>query len=139
MADLTITAGSVVAQGDAVVQHGVKAGATITAGKVLYLDSTTGKYKLARGTTTAATAVNAAVGLALNGSADTQPLSILTKGKVAIGAAVVPGTMYVVSLTSGGIAPLATIANGRVVAVGFATTTSVIDVDFNNTGVTKAT
>lgn len=49
MADLTITAASVLAGSNATTRQGT-AGATITAGQVVYFDDTTKTYKLAKST-----------------------------------------------------------------------------------------
>ena len=47
MADITITAANVVASAGARIEHGT-AGATVTAGQIVFLDSTTtGKWQLA--------------------------------------------------------------------------------------------
>ena len=78
MADLTITAASVVAGEGASVKQGT-AGATITAGKAVYRDGADGKYKLADSNGATAT-IRGVDGIALNGASDGQPVSILTAG-----------------------------------------------------------
>jgi len=69
-ADLSITAASVVASSDAVTKKGT-AGATITAGQVVYLDASTNTLKLAKAD---ALATSNAVGIALHAASANQPL-----------------------------------------------------------------
>ncbi|SNZ21718.1 hypothetical protein [Cohaesibacter gelatinilyticus] len=134
MADLTITAASVVKGANAVLEAGT-AGAAITAGQVVYRDSSY-KYQLCDADSATADAKKIR-GVALNGASDGQPLTILKSGKVTIGATLVAGTTYVLSDTAGGIAPQADLGSGDDVAIlGAATSTSEINVAINNTGVT---
>ncbi|BAQ18306.1 hypothetical protein [Methyloceanibacter caenitepidi] len=137
MTDVSITPANVLASGDARVSHGHKAGGTITAGMALYKEASTGKYKAADADSGTEEVKNASA-IALNGASDGQPLSILTKGKITIGGTVVAGTVYALSAANpGGIAPLSDITtDDDVIIVGVATTAAIIDVDFNNTGVT---
>lgn len=99
MADLSITAGSVVKGTGAVTVQGL-AGETITAGMAVYLDSSANLYKKAS-TSTATTA--AVVGIALNGASLNQPIVVQTAGQITIGATVAAGVWYEVSDTGGGI------------------------------------
>lgn len=132
MADLTITAGDVVPSSTASTLHGT-AGATITAGQAVYLDTTTNTYKLCDADV-AASAVCA--GIALNGASSGQPITILTDGQITIGATVTRGTAYYVSLTAGGICPVADISTGDYVSlIGIADSTTTILVKRINTGV----
>lgn len=101
MADLSITAGNVVAGSNASKELGV-AGATITAGQVVYKDSADGKFKLADANS-ATVAARTAYGIALNGASDGQPLQVQTSGDITIGATVTVGNVYVLSGTPGGI------------------------------------
>lgn len=134
MADVTITAANVLKGTGAIVTRGT-AGASLTAGLVVYADSSDGgKYKAADCVTSAATA--AAVGIALHAAADEQPVQILTSGPITIGGTVVAGTSYILS-TSGGICPDADKTTGdRVVRLGYASSASVLQVSIQNTGVT---
>lgn len=132
MADLSITAASVVKGANASVVAGT-AGATITAGKTVYLDPSDSKYKLADANASATTA--ALAGVALNGASDGQPISVLTGGNLNPGATVTVGEIYVLSATAGGIAPEADLATGHYVAVlGVGTTTSNIAVQIQISG-----
>lgn len=107
MADLTITAASVAKHtgtiSPSVVGSGT-AGATITAGQSVYLDSTTSTLKLADADASAATA--SGVGIALHGSLNGQPLTYVTGGFFTPGATLAKGQVYCISATAGGIAPI---------------------------------
>lgn len=131
MADLTITAASVLAGTNATITRGI-AGATITAGQAVYLDeATTGEWLLADSdSATVAARGSARFGIALNGASDGQPLAVQTGGNITIGATVVAGVAYYLSDTPGGICPFADLATGDYVTlVGIATSTTVIAID----------
>lgn len=134
MADLTITAASVVKGSGASVDNGT-AGATITAGQAVYKDSATAKYLLAD-SDSATAAVREPDGIALNGASSNQPLAVLTSGPVTIGATLTPGVAYYLSNTPGGICPVADVGAGEYsVVIGMATSASVLDVDIQASGV----
>lgn len=141
MADIVITAASVVAGSGAKVTSGT-AGATVTAGQVVYLDSaTTGKWLLADSdaATAAARGQGANVGIALNGASDGQPIDVLTEGPITLGSVLTAGTAYYLSATPGGIAPLADLLTGDYVTLlGLATSTSVLQLDIQYSGVATA-
>lgn len=133
MAALSITAASVLAGSGSSTENGT-AGATITAGQVVYLDEATGKYGLAD-CNSATLAVRQARGIALNGASDGQPLRILRGGDITIGATMTVGAAYYLSGTAGAIIPQADLAqNDYVVLLGLAKTASVLAVDIQNSG-----
>lgn len=135
MADLVITASAVVAGAGSKVVPGT-AGATITAGQVVYFDSATNKYKLADADDAAA-AVRTPIGVALNGASDDQPIDVLKSGDLTLNAVLTAGTAYYLSATPGGIAPLADLGVGDdVVLIGVAKSTTVLSVGLNIPGVT---
>ena len=137
MVDLTITATSVLAASDATRENGT-AGATITAGQVVYKDSSDGKFKLADNDSATA-AVRSPRGIALNGASDGQPLQILRSGGITIGAAVTAGVAYYLSSTAGGICPVADLATGDyTVSLGVATSATVIEINMTEAGVALA-
>jgi hypothetical protein len=137
MADLSITAASVVAGDDARITYGT-AGATITAGQAVYKEAADDKFKLAD-CDSATAAVRSPVGIALNGAADGQPLAIVNKGPVTIGATLTAGVAYYLSPNAGGIAPVADLAAGDYpVIIGIATSTSVLEVGIQEAGVALA-
>jgi hypothetical protein len=134
MADLSITAANVVKYSGSTTRTGT-AGAAIAAGDTLYLDGTT--LKLAQ----ADSLVKAAcVGIALNGAATGQPVTYLVAGGINPGAAVTVGLYYCVSDNAAGkIAPNADLgATAYPTGLGFATTTSRIEVVINQSGVVIA-
>lgn len=131
MADLTITAANVL------FTSGTKetgtAGASLTAGQCLYLDSATQTLKLAQCTSAAAAD---AVGIALHAAGSGQPIVYARSGSViVIGATTVKTTTYHVSAAAGAIAPQADlVSTNKIVRLGYATdTTGTFAVDIKNT------
>lgn len=140
MADISVTANSVAVAANGVVERTYNAGATITAGQAVYLDSSN-TWQLAQADGTAAEAGSGLnFGISLHASVSGQPLAVQTGGTITIGATVVAGTPYVVSATAGGIAPFADlVSTNRVTYLAYATTTGILDLNFKKyTGVTKA-
>lgn len=137
MTDISITAANVVAGAGARIVAGT-AGATITAGQAVYLDSADGRYKLADADSATA-AIRDVVGIALNGAAAGQPIDILLEGNVTIGATLVAGTTYYLSPVAGGICPLADIEVGDYYTIiGIAVSTSVLAVKIAASGAARA-
>jgi len=133
MANLTITAGNVVAGSGAKKVAGT-AGATVTAGQVVYLDSADSKYKLADAD--AASGIRSPAGIALNGASNNQPLVVLKSGPVTIGATMTAGVTYYLSPTAGGICPVADVLSGDYpTIIGIATSTTVLDINIQEAGV----
>lgn len=131
MADLTITAASVISHGT--IDRGTAA-ATITAGQAVYRDATTLTWKLSDSNLAGAKACG---GIALNGASTGQPLTVHKSGDITAGATLVAGTVYAVSATAGGIAPLADITTGDdVIIIGVAKSTTVLSVAIQTPGVT---
>jgi hypothetical protein len=134
MADLTVTAGNVVAASTAIVERGT-AGATITAGMLVYKDTSDSDQFKACDTNGATSIIRTLYGIALNGASDGQPLAVCTQGDVNPGATVTVGTIYVASATAGGIAPSTDLAQGHYTSIfGIGTTSSNISVKINNGG-----
>lgn len=134
MSDLSITAASVLAGTGAKKTLGT-AGATITAGKVVYLDPTDNEYKLAD-CDSATAAVRSPAGIALNGASDGQPLVVLEEGPVTIGATMTAGVAYYLSPNAGGICPVADVLTGdNTIILGMATSTTVLEVNIQESGV----
>src|SRR6266576_2259298 len=120
MADLTITVASVVSGSGADIVHGV-AGATITAGQVIYKEAATGLFKLADNNSGTLEA-QIPYGVALHASLANQPLSVQKGGPITIGATMTAGLGYYLSTNAGGICPVAdVVTTDRVVSLGFAT------------------
>lgn len=128
MADLSQTATSVVPSGNSSVRTAEgTAGATITAGMPVYLDSTDANSVKPADASAQASAV--VVGIALNGGADGQPIEYCTEDTALnVGATLAVGAVYVASATAGGIAPEADIGSGEYVTVlGVAMTPSALN------------
>lgn len=134
MTDISITPASVLPSTDATIERGT-AGATITAGQVVYLESSSGQFKLAD-CDHATAAIRSPRGIALHGASSGQPLKVLRSGSVTIGATLTPGTTYYLSPVAGGICPLADVASGDYATiVGIAASASVLKVQFLESGV----
>jgi hypothetical protein len=135
MADLTVTAASVLWTSGTKLS-GI-AGAAVTAGQGVYLDSTTSTLKLAQADGTAAE--SAAVGIALHAAGTGQPLVYAGPGSIInIGATTTKAVTYMVSATAGGVAPQADLTSGqRITRLGYATATDgTFVVDIRDTGAT---
>lgn len=134
MTDLSITAANVIARGTAKKVPGT-AGASITAGQVVYLDSADGKFKLADNDSATA-AARSPYGVALHAASDGQPLVVARSGPVTIGASLTAGVAYYLSGTAGGICPVADLSTGDYpTIIGIATSTSILNIDIQESGV----
>lgn len=136
MADLTITATSVLKSTNAKTSRGI-AGAAITAGQALYLDTATGTLKLSD-TDSATAAARGCVGLALHAAASGQPVEYQFDGLITIGATVAAGEPYFLSGNAGGICPWADVATGDYpLFIGFGVSATQIDLHLIASGVVK--
>src|SRR5262245_22099519 len=125
MADLAVTPSQVQPGTGTQYDYFGLAGATITAGQIVYKDSTTtpaNKYKPADSDLSAAAAT--VYGMAMHGASDGQPLVVATSGEVILGAGAAPtaGTPYYASKTNAGglICPFADLTAGCfVVQIGY--------------------
>jgi len=137
MADISITAANVVAQSNATIVNG-RAGATITAGQMVYKETASGKYKLADADS-ATQEIQETTGMALNGAADGQPLAVCTSGDVALGAVLTAGARYYLSSAAGAIQPEADLSAGEEInLIGLAKSTTVLNIRITRPGVTVA-
>lgn len=135
MTDISVTATAVVAASAALVEHG-KAGTTITAGQVVYKDPADGLLKLSDNDNASAT-IRSVFGIALNGGATGQTVSVIKRGSLTLNAVLTKGAVYALSGTPGGIAPIADVTTGDdLIVLGIALSTTVLDVQINPTGVT---
>lgn len=135
MADITVTAANVRASSGQENLRVGTAGATITAGQSIYVDTAdANKIKLADANASAATAILG--GVAMTNAASGQPVVYVTGGTYVAGATVVKGTVYILSANAGGIAPAADAAAGWYVSVlGVGASTTEIAIDISNTGI----
>lgn len=121
MADISPSASTVTWVSGVREARGI-AGATITPGQPVYLDTTTNTYKLTDGDTDAE---SVCAGIALDSAISGRPFIFAPPGAVInIGATVALGTIYVCSLTAGGICPWADLATGDYVTILFIGATS---------------
>jgi len=134
MVDYVITAANVKPTGSLGIQSAIAA-ATITAGQVV---------RAIGGTVTPAQADSipnsaSVVGVALNGGATGQPVNFVTGGTVEVGTAFAIGDVVVLSAgAAGAMAPVADLSTGNVaVILGVATTTDILKIGLNNSGVAK--
>jgi hypothetical protein len=115
------------------------AGQTITAGMPLCIDPTLATPNLYIAIASSTVLYATVVGLALNGGGPGQPIEYLTAGLITIGATVVIGTPYCLSLNSGKIGVWADLVSTNwVVLLGFASTAAVIPVNILNTNIQHA-
>lgn len=136
MADLTITASSVVPAASVAIYSGT-AGGTITAGQAVYKDLTDSNKLKACDADVAASAVCA--GIALNNASSGQAVHYMSEGDLNPGATVAVGVPYFVSTTAGGICVLGDLATGDYITyLGTGTTTSNISVKIHVSGAAKA-
>jgi hypothetical protein len=136
MTDISITAANVIPGAGATTRDGT-AGATITAGQVVAFDPSTRKYVLCD-TDHATAALRIAKGIALNGASNGQPIKVQTEGPITVGGTMTAGVAYYASNAAGGISPAADVATERSVLLGIATSTTVLDLDIQDSGVTVA-
>lgn len=136
MADLTITAANVSPGAGATLDTGT-AGATITAGQVLYKDTTdSNKLKLADQDAQATALV---AGISLHGAASGQPLDYIKSGTLNLVGGVTIGRIYAVSSTAGGIGSATDVTTGKwVTTLGIGTATSALSVKVHVGGVARA-
>jgi hypothetical protein len=138
MAAITVTPGSVLfVDGERV--NGYLAGATITAGMAVYVD-TAGLVQIGTNATSAGSGVAAPyVGVALNGGAASQPIQILkTGGTVNIGGTAAVGKQYCLG-TAGGIIPVDDIATGEyITTIGVGITAANLKLGVNVSAVQAA-
>lgn len=121
--DVTITAANLTPGANAQTRQGT-AGVAITAGQLVYIDTTTNTWKLTDANASATTAD--VDGIAGNTAGIGQTLTIITADDdLTLGGTTAEGTIYIASATAGGVAPAADLVAGWyaiVIAVGKDTT-----------------
>ena len=138
MADLSVTAASVLASANAAPIKQYNYGATITAGQVVYLDSNN-KWQLTdANASSAGNNANSIVGIALVGGANNQPGVVATRDVYFTpGATLTNGIAYYVSQNAGAIAPVADVQTGNYATVlGIARSTTILNLNPTASGIT---
>lgn len=121
MSDFSVTATSVVPTTSTGFGEGT-AGASVTAGMPIYLDTSDNTLKPCDAD---ASASSVAVGVALHSASAGQPLKYAKSGNVTFNAAFTAGAIVCVSTTAGGLAPYADLGSGDFVTIiGVATSTT---------------
>lgn len=134
MANLTITAASVLAGSNVLTESGL-AGEAVTAGQPVYWNPATKRFGLADANSATA-AARAPRGIALNSATSGQPVTVAKSGDITLGAVLTAGTAYYLSDTPGAICPVADVGAGEyVVLLGLAKSASVLALDIQVTGV----
>lgn len=134
MSDLAITAANVLKGTGAQLGYGT-AGAAITAGQALYID-TADSNKLKLADADGASALRTCVGLALNNVATGQPVTYQKAGELSLGSVLTQGKVYVLSDTAGGIMPVEDLEAGDYVCIlGVAKSSSVLSMSIFNSGI----
>ena len=137
MADLTITAASVVKGAGARIDRNGYAGETITAGMPVYKAST--GFWMKADSNSATALARTAIGIALNGASQYQPIDVQTEGEINLGATLAVGTTYGVSATAGMICPDADIASTNFVTIlGVAKTAAILSLKPIVSGIARA-
>ena len=140
MADLSVTATQVLVSAAGGTYNGT-AGEAITAGQPVYVSTGSTLMIADANATTSATTVASVKGIALNGGATGQPIQVQTGGTITIGAGAAPavGTVYRLSETAGGIAPVGDTTNSHYVSIiGVGGATNTIKLSIYNSGVTSS-
>lgn len=130
MADISVTATSVIKGTGATTIKGSIAGGTITAGQPLYID-TSDSNKLKPADANGSGDAPTVCGIALHGASSGQPIEYQTGGNLTFNAVLTSGTVYVVSATAGGIAPVADLTTGMktgIVGIGTSTTNMLLNI-----------
>jgi len=143
MADtpITVSAAGVVKGSGAQTEAGT-AGETITAGQVVYKKASDSKFYKCDCDATAHTSngeVDNIYGIALNGAAASQPLTVQKSGEITMtGTTLVVGTVYVLSETAGSFQDVANLpSTSYVVIVGVGLTVTSMHLLPYTTGVAK--
>lgn len=134
MADLVITATGVL-PGDNAVMEQMIALEALVAGKVVYRDPATMRAGLADNNAVQAER-RVVRGIALNGAAIGQPVTVLREGLLTMGATMATGVTYYLSDTPGGVCPVADLTTGEYsVILGMAISATVMRVKVQASGV----
>ena len=143
MADISQTAANVALGGANVPTRTVQFGEAVTQGQPVYLSTTNSKYYQCDANDGVAKAVAAGIVITPAGidgyGVIAVPASTPGKSLVNLGATLAVGTVYAVSATKGGVAPIADLSSGQFITVlGVATTTALLDLQIVVSNTAKA-
>lgn len=134
MAAITITAANLGVGANAQTRL-YEVGVAVSHGQVIYLDTANNDYRLADADAEA-TAKAAAIAVTA-ASADGDYVLGLSRGKLVIGSGLTQGVEYYLGTTPGTIVPKGDLAGGdEVTRIGIASSTSVLEVAIESTGIT---
>lgn len=137
MSDISVTASSVLKGSGATTQTGI-AGAAITAGQTLYID-TANSNVLKLCDVDASDLASTCCGIALHAAGIGQPITYQDGGAITFNAVLTAGKVYVCTVTAGGIALVADLTtNWRTSILGYATSTTSMTLMIKNTFVVNA-
>lgn len=135
MVDLVITPANVL-EGTSARKQSKTAGANITQGDSVYVDSVDQLQAALKGVDAASAA---AVGIALNSAESGQPCTFQSGGDIDVGATLAVGETYVVGAAAGGIAPVADVISTEFSTIlGIATAAGVLKMGVLQSGVAHA-
>lgn len=131
-ADVTITAASVVPSSSAKTIRR-EAGVALTAGQLVYVEYSTNQFKLADANSATAEVRRVAGIVVTSGAAGTIVSAVTRDYDLTLGGTTAKGTVYLLSATAGGIAPLADLTTGwypHILCVGKSTTKVCFDAGY---------
>ena len=133
MADLVITTADLELNNSRSRPTTVQAGLAVSIGQAIYLDTTTGKYSPADADLSATADV---AGIAITSADADGYLSMLSTTDLILGATLVTGDPYFLSTNAGSICSHSDLGAGDYVTlIGFASSTSVLELDITATGI----
>ena len=134
MAAISVTASSVAPGTDCSIASGT-AGASITAGQPLYVDTANSNVLKVADCDLSALGATVA-GISLHAASSGQPIAYATAGYVTFNAVLTAGKAYVLGATAGDICPIADLTTGwRTTILGIAYSTTSLRLLITSTGV----
>ena len=133
MTAITITPADVIAAAGSSLGTGTSEG-TITAGDVVYLNTSTSRYALADADVEATSVV---AGIALNGASASQPFDFIKSGTLTVGAQATTGLVYYLSPTAGQFDDAVPASSDYVTTLGIGLTSTTISINIHVSGALK--
>ena len=133
MATISITSANVVAAAGSSLGVGTSE-TTITAGDVVYLNTSTSQYALADSDLEPSAVV---AGIALNGASASQPFDFIKSGTLTVGSVATTGLVYYLSNTAGQFDDAVTLQADYVTTLGIGLTSTTISINIHVSGALK--